>query len=105
MALLRNAVRLGWPSRGSVFGFDPAALDGLLQLGALWTHQKVGAVQKVVGVGSMVIHNLETLPERLRSAFRATRTTTGTLFDFVLATEEGDLVAELREVAFDIQGA
>ncbi|MDA0310489.1 MAG: SDR family NAD(P)-dependent oxidoreductase [Gemmatimonadetes bacterium] len=105
MALLRNAARLGWPSRGSVFGFDPAALDGLLQLGALWTHQKVGAVQKVVGVGSMVIHNLETLPERLRSAFRATRTTTGTLFDFVLATEEGDLVAELREVAFDIQGA
>ena len=29
----------------------------------------------------------------------------GTLFDFILATEEGDLVAELREVQFDTHGA
>jgi hypothetical protein len=52
-----------------------------------------------------VVHRLETIPERLRSAFRARRTERGTLFDFVLATEEGDLVAELREVKFDGQGA
>ena len=53
----------------------------------------------------MVVHQLETLPDRLRSAFRARETDTGTLFDFFLATEEGDLVAELREVEFDGSGA
>jgi hypothetical protein len=46
-------------------------------------------------------HHLVPIPGRLRSAFRARRTATGTLFDFILATEEGDLVAELREVEFD----
>lgn len=56
-------------------------------------------------MGSMVVHHLETIPERVRSAFRARRTDTGTLFDFILATEEGDVVAELREVEFDTQGA
>ena len=39
------------------------------------------------------------------SAFRARRTERGTLFDFVLATEDGDLVAEFREVQFDAPGA
>ncbi|NIR77931.1 MAG: hypothetical protein GWO00_05970, partial [Gemmatimonadetes bacterium] len=49
--------------------------------------------------------HLEAIPERLRSAFRARKTEKGTLFDFILATEEGDLVAELREVQFDTHGA
>jgi hypothetical protein len=51
------------------------------------------------------VHHLESIPVRVRSAFRARVTPTGTLFDFVLATEEGDLVAELREVEFDTSGA
>jgi hypothetical protein len=58
-------------------------------------------MQRLASMGSMVVHHLETIPERLRSAFTARRTERGTLFDFILATEEGDLVAELREVQFD----
>ena len=105
MALLGSAKSLGWPPKGFALGFDPATLDGLLQLGALWAHQKAGAVQRLARMGSMVVHHLETIPEKLRSAFRAQRTETGTLFDFILATEEGDVVAELREVEFDTLGA
>jgi hypothetical protein len=105
MALLRGAKNLGWPPKGFALGFDPAALDGLLQLGALWTHHRAGAMQTLARMGSVVVHHLETIPERMRSAFRARRTDTGTLFDFILATEEGDLVAELREVEFDTQKA
>jgi hypothetical protein len=101
MALLRGVRNLPWPPKGFARGFDPATLDGLLQLGALWTHHKSGASQTLARMGSMVVHHLETIPGRLRSAFRARRTATGTLFDFILATEEGDLVAELREVEFD----
>ena len=104
MALLRGAKSIGWPPKGFALGFDPATLDGLLQLGALWTHQRAGAVQRLARMGSMVVHHLETIPEKLRSAFRARRTETGTLFDFILATEEGDVVAELREVEFDTLG-
>ena len=84
---------------------DPAAFEGLLQLGELWTHHKAGAMQSLARMGSMVVHHLESIPERLRSAFRARQTEKGTLFDFILATEEGDLVAELREVQFDAPGA
>jgi acyl transferase domain-containing protein/NADP-dependent 3-hydroxy acid dehydrogenase YdfG len=101
MALLRSAASLGWPPKGFARGFDPATFEGLLQLGELWTHHKAGAMQKIARVGTMVVHHLETLPERLRSGFRARQTEKGTLFDFILATEEGDLVAELREVQFD----
>ena len=105
MALLRSAASLGWPPKGFAKGFDPAAFEGLLQLGELWTHQKAGAMQKLQSMGTMVVHRLETIPERLRSAFRARQTDKGTMFDFVLATEEGDLVAELREVVFEPQSA
>jgi acyl transferase domain-containing protein/NADP-dependent 3-hydroxy acid dehydrogenase YdfG len=105
MALLRSAKGLGWPPKGFAWGFDPSALDGLLQLAELWTHHKAGAAQTLARMGSMVVHHLEAIPERLRSAFRARRTDTGTLFDFILATEEGDVVAELREVEFDAQSA
>jgi NAD(P)-dependent dehydrogenase (short-subunit alcohol dehydrogenase family)/acyl carrier protein len=105
MALLRSASSLGWPPKGFANGFDPAAFEGLLHLAELWTHQRAGAMQKLESMGTMVVHRLETIPERVRSAFRARRTERGTLFDFVLATEEGDLVAELREVKFDAQGA
>ena len=105
MALLRSAASLGWPPKGFARGFDPAAFEGLLQLGELWTHQKAGAMQQLVRMGTMVVHHLETIPERLRSGFRARKTETGTLFDFILATEEGDLVAELREVQFNAHGA
>lgn len=104
MALLRSAASLGWPTKGFARGFDPAMFEGLLQLGELWTHHKAGAIQSLVRLGTLVVHHLETLPERLRSAFRARRTEKGTLFDFILATEEGDLVAELREVQFDTPG-
>ncbi|MEM7205044.1 MAG: SDR family NAD(P)-dependent oxidoreductase, partial [Planctomycetota bacterium] len=99
-ALLRSGKSLGWPQRAFARGFDPAAFDGLLQLGALWTHHKAGAVQTMARMRSVVVHHLETIPERLRSAFSARRTATGTLFDFFLATEDGDLVAELRGVEF-----
>jgi hypothetical protein len=106
MALLRSAGALGWPAKGFAAGFDPAAIDGLVQLGTLWTHHRVGAMQATLArMGSVVVHHLEAIPERLRSAFRARRTPTGTLFDFILATEEGDVVAELREVEFDTQSA
>ena len=105
MALLRSAASLGWPPKGFSRGFDPAAFEGLLQLGELWTHQKAGAMQRIASMGSMVVHSLETIPERLRSAFRARKTEKGTLFDFILATEDGDLVAELREVQFDAHSA
>ena len=105
MALLRSAASLGWPPKGFSRGFDPAAFEGLLQLGELWTHHKAGAMQQLARMGTMVVHHLETIPERLRSGFRARQTETGTLFDFILATEEGDLVAELREVQFDAHGA
>jgi len=105
MALLRSAASLGWPPKGFAIGFDPAAFEGLLQLAELWTHQKAGAMQKLARMGSMVVHHLEAIPERLRSAFHARQTEGGTLFDFILATEEGDLVAELREVQFDVQSA
>lgn len=105
MALLRSAASLGWPVKGFTKGFDPAAFEGLLQLGELWTHQKAGAMQRLASMGQMVVHSLEAFPERMRSAFRARRTEKGTLFDFILATEEGDLVAELREVQFDAHGA
>jgi hypothetical protein len=105
MALLRSGSGLGWPSMGFAKGFDPTAFEGLLQLGQLWTHHKAGAMQKLHSMGTMVVHQLEAIPERLRSAFRARRTERGTLFDFVLATEDGDLVAELREVQFDAPGA
>ncbi|MBT8488963.1 MAG: SDR family NAD(P)-dependent oxidoreductase [Gemmatimonadetes bacterium] len=101
MALVRSATSLGWPPKALARGFDPAAFEGLIQLGELWAHHKAGAIQRLARMGSMVVHHLETIPERLRSAFRATKTEKGTLFDFVLATEEGDLVAELREVQFD----
>ncbi|MDH3270910.1 MAG: SDR family NAD(P)-dependent oxidoreductase [Gemmatimonadota bacterium] len=100
MALLRSAHSVGWPPT-LARGFDPAAFEGLIQLGELWAHHKAGAIQKLARMGSMVVHHLEAIPERLRSAFRARRTEKGTLFDFILATEEGDLVAELREVQFD----
>ena len=86
-------------------GFDPAAFEGLLQLAELWTHQKAGAMQRLASMGQMVVHSLETIPERMRSAFRARQTERGTLFDFILATEDGDLVAELREVQFDVHSA
>jgi len=105
MALLRSAPSLGWPPKALSQGFDPAAFEGLLQLGELWAHHKAGAIQRLAHMGSMVVHHLETIPERLRSAFRARRTDQGTLFDFILATEEGDLVAELREVQFNTHGA
>ncbi len=105
MALLRSAASLGWPMKDFVKGFDPAAFEGLLQLAELWTHQKAGAMQRLAGMGQMVVHSLETIPERMRSAFRARKTERGTLFDFIIATEEGDLVAELREVQFDAPGA
>ncbi|MDX1493129.1 MAG: SDR family oxidoreductase, partial [Longimicrobiales bacterium] len=105
MALVRSAASLGWPPKALARGFDPAALEGLIQLGELWAHHKAGAIQKLARMGSMVVHHLEAIPERLRSAFRARKTEQGTLFDFILATEEGDLVAELREVQFDTHGA
>jgi NAD(P)-dependent dehydrogenase (short-subunit alcohol dehydrogenase family)/acyl carrier protein len=104
MALLRSGSGGGWPM-GFAKGFDPTAFEGLLHLAELWTHHKAGAMQRLQSMGTLVVHRLETIPERLRSAFRARRTERGTLFDFVLATEEGDLVAELREVKFDGQGA
>jgi hypothetical protein len=104
MALLRSGKGQGWPPKFAL-GLDPATLEGLLQLGALWTHHKSGAAQKLARMGSIVVHHLESIPVRVRSAFRARVTPTGTLFDFVLATEEGDLVAELREVEFDTSGA
>ena len=105
MALLRSAASLGWPAKGFSRGFDPAAFEGLLQLGELWTHHKAGAMEKLASMGTMVVHHLETIPERLRSAFTARITEKGTLFDFILATEDGDLVAELREVQFETGGA
>ncbi|HEY5656194.1 MAG TPA: SDR family NAD(P)-dependent oxidoreductase, partial [Myxococcota bacterium] len=98
MALIRGAPSIGWAPKGLARGFDPAAFEGLLQLGELWTHHKTGAMQKLASMGTMVVHHLESIPEQLRSAFRARKTEGGTLFDFVLATEDGDLVAELREV-------
>ena len=105
MALVRSATSLGWAPKALAQGFDPAAFEGLIQLGELWAHHKAGAIQRLARMGSMVVHHLEAIPERLRSAFRARKTEQGTLFDFVLATEEGDLVAELREVQFDTKGA
>ena len=105
MALLRSATSLGWPPKAFSRGFDPATFEGLLQLGELWTHQKAGAMEKIASMGTMVVHHLESIPEQLRSAFRARQTERGTLFDFILATEDGDLVAELREVQFDAPGA
>ena len=105
MALLRSAASLGWPMKDFAKGFDPAAFEGLLQLAELWTHQKAGAMQRLASMGQMVVHSLETIPERMRSAFRARQTERGTLFDFILATEDGDLVAELREVQFDVHSA
>ena len=105
MALVRSGKSLGWAPKGFAHGLDPAVLDGLLQLGALWTHHKAGAMQTLARMGSIVVHHLEAIPERLRSAFRARRTPTGTLFDFILATEERDVVAELREVEFDTLSA
>jgi hypothetical protein len=105
MALIRSAARIGWPPKGFARGFDPATFEGLVQLGELWTHHKAGAMQSIARMGTMVVHHLETLPEKLRSGFRARRTDKGTLFDFILATEEGDLVAELREVQFDAPAA
>ncbi len=104
MALLRSA-SLEWRPKMFARGFDPAAFEGLLQLGELWTHQKAGAMEKIASMGQMVVHHLESIPEQLRSAFRARKTERGTLFDFILATEEGDLVAELREVRFDAPSA
>jgi hypothetical protein len=105
MALVRSAASLGWPPKALARGFDPAAFEGLIQLGELWARHKAGAIQKLARMGSLVVHHLEAIPERLRSAFRARKTEKGTLFDFILATEEGDLVAELREVQFDTDGA
>jgi hypothetical protein len=105
MALLRSATGLDWPVKGFARGFDPAAFEGLLQLGELWTLQKAGAMQTLARMGTMVVHHLETIPERMRSAFRARRTEKGTLFDFIVATEDGDLVAELLEVQFNAPGA
>jgi len=105
MALIRSAARIGWPPKGFARGFDPATFEGLVQLGELWTHHKAGAMQSIARMGTMVVHHLEALPEKLRSGFRARRTEKGTLFDFILATEEGDLVAELREVQFDAPAA
>ena len=103
--MLRSATSLGWPPKAFSRGFDPATFEGLLQLGELWTHQKAGAMEKIASMGTMVVHHLESIPEQLRSAFRARQTERGTLFDFILATEDGDLVAELREVQFDAPGA
>ena len=105
MAMLRSAASLGWPMKGFTKGFDPAAFEGLVQLAELWTHQKSGAMQRLASMGQMVVHSLEAIPEQMRSAFRARKTEKGTLFDFILATEDGDLVAELREVQFDAHGA
>jgi len=105
MALVRSTTSLEWAPKALARGFDPAAFEGLIQLGELWAHHKAGAIQKLARMGSMVVHHLEAIPERLRSAFRARKTEGGTLFDFILATEEGDLVAELREVQFDTHGA
>ncbi len=105
VALVRSARGQERPVRGFALGFDPAAVEGLLQLAALWTQQKAGAMQTLARMGSMVVHHLEAIPVRLRSAFRARPTDTGTLFDFILATEDGDLVAELREVQFDTRSA
>ena len=105
MAMLRSAASLGWPMKSFTKGFDPAAFEGLLQLAELWTHQKSGAMQRLASMGQMVVHSLESIPEHMRSAFRARKTEKGTLFDFILATEDGDLVAELREVQFDAHGA
>ena len=102
MALLRSA---GWPTKGFARGFDPATFEGLIQLGELWTHHKAGAMQSLARMGTLVVYHLETIPDRLRSAFRARKTEKGTLFDFILATEDGDLVAELLEVQFDAPGA
>jgi hypothetical protein len=104
MALLRSAASLGWPTKRFARGFDPATFEGLLQLGELWTHHKADAMQSLARMGTLVVYHLETIPERLRSAFRARKTERGTLFDFILATEDGDVVAELREVQFDAPG-
>jgi len=105
MALLRSATSLGWPPKALSRGFDPATFEGLVQLGELWTHHKAGAMERIASMGTMVIHHLESIPEQLRSAFRARITEKGTIFDFILATEDGDIVAELREVQFDTHGA
>ena len=104
MALLRSATGLGWPPKALSRGFDPATFEGLVQLGELWTHHKAGAIERITSMGTMVVHHLESIPEQLRSAFRARITEKGTIFDFILATEDGDLVAELREVQFDTPG-
>ncbi len=104
MALLRS-VAPSWPvSKGRPAGFNPALFAGLLQLGTLWTHQRSGAAQSLARMGTMVVHRLEAIPERVRSAFRARQTERGTLFDFVLATEDGRLLAQLHEVQFEAPG-
>ncbi|MEM7416267.1 MAG: SDR family NAD(P)-dependent oxidoreductase [Gemmatimonadota bacterium] len=105
MALLRMASNLDWRPKAFARGFDPSTFEGLLQLGELWTHHTSGAREKMASMGQIIVHHLESFPDQLRSAFRARKTERGTLFDFILATEEGDLVAELREVQFDAPSA
>ncbi len=99
VALMRRAGALEWPDEA--WSFDPAAMDGGLQLGLLWSAERHGPPLLPQRVGEFVLRDVPPSDAPLRCAFRAREKGAGRAdFDFVYALEDGTVVAEIRDAEF-----
>lgn len=99
VALMRRAGALDWPDEA--WSFDPAAMDGGLQLGLLWSAERHGPPLLPQRVGEFVLRDMPPSNAPLRCAFRAREKGAGRAdFDFVYALEDGTVVAEIRDAEF-----
>jgi hypothetical protein len=88
----------GWPTAGWVL--DPAALDGLLQLGVLWTEHVIDGASLPTSLGTLRVLRTGPLDGPLRAVVRR-REAGGdrARFDAVLLGTDGAPVVELRQAA------
>jgi NADP-dependent 3-hydroxy acid dehydrogenase YdfG len=97
-ATLDGLVERGWDAAGWVT--DPAALDGLLQLGVLWTERGISGASLPTGVGSLQLFRPGPVDGPVQAFVR--RREVGrdhARFDAALVDSEGRIVVELKGVS------
>jgi hypothetical protein len=98
-ARLMTADRLGWPALTR--SLDPALLDGGLQLGLLWAAHEQNMLALPQRLGAVRVQRQPERGEPVHCAFSARPNgTTHIDFDFVFATLDGDVLAEIRDAEF-----
>lgn len=99
IAQLRSLDALGWPA--DAWAFDPAALDGGLQLGLVWAHGEGRPLMLPQKIASFVQHASYTPGAALRCRLKASPVNDKRAdFDLRFETLDGAVVAELRGVEF-----